>query len=171
LSLPIVEARGPSQIGILVHDLNEALEHYHRGWGGDWQGFRYGPATVPELTYRGERGRYAMTIAISGTTPQLELIQPERGPSIYHEFIDAKGLGIHHLGFWVDEITDAVRSMERAGYEMIQSGSGYGLDGDGGYAYFDTERELGIVIEAIEVPRRRREPDFVWPLRSKGPTS
>ena len=36
-------------------------------------------------------------------------------------------------------------------------------DGDGGYAYFDTEGDFGVVLEAIEIPARRREPDFVWP--------
>ena len=53
--------------------------------------------------------------------------------------------------------------MVAAGYDLLQSGYGYGLDGDGGYAYFDTERDFGIIVEALEVPRRRREPDFTWP--------
>lgn len=54
--------------------------------------------------------------------------------------------------------------MRRAGYDVLQSGRGYGLDGDGGYAYFDTERDFEVIVEAIEVPKRRREPDFVWPI-------
>ena len=44
-----------------------------------------------------------------------------------------------------------------------QTGGGYGLDGDGGYAYFDTVASFGVILELIEVPKRRREPDFVWP--------
>lgn len=32
-----------------------------------------------------------------------------------------------------------------------------------GAAYYDTVEEFGFVVEAIEVLRRRRAPDFVWP--------
>lgn len=44
------------------------------------------------------------------------------------------------------------------GYRVTQTARGYGLNGDGGFAYFDTERDLGVVVEAIEVPVARRPP-------------
>jgi catechol 2,3-dioxygenase-like lactoylglutathione lyase family enzyme len=164
LPLGPVAGRGPDQVGILVPDLQEALERYSRVWGLDgWRGFRYGPGTVPETTYRGEPGSYRVTIAISATTPQIELLEVEEGPSIYDEWLAERGHGLHHLGFWVPSLADAVPEMEAAGYAVTQSGAGYGLDGDGGYAYFDTERDLGVVLELIEVPKRRREPDFTYP--------
>jgi len=151
------------QVGIVVHDLERALHHYSDGWGlGPWIGYLYGPATVPELTYRGEPGRYAMRLALAGQAPQVELIEPLEGPSIYHEWLETRE-GLHHVGIYVESVDDAVASMAEAGYALLQSGAGYGLDGDGGYAYFDTERDFSIVVEAIEVPKRRREPDFVWP--------
>ena len=104
-----------------------------------------------------------MTIAISPTTPQIELVQPREGPSIYEEWLAQRGEGLHHLGFWVDSLTDAAAEFTASGYEAIQTGAGYGLDGDGGYSYFDTSAELGVILELIEVPKRRREPDFVYP--------
>jgi methylmalonyl-CoA/ethylmalonyl-CoA epimerase len=160
----MIDGRGPSQIGILVDDIQDALARYDALWGGGpWRGFRYDAKTLPELTYRGEPGVYAITIAINELAPQIELLQAIEGPSIYHDWLPERGYGLHHLGFWVDSVADAVHSMTRAGYDVIQSGAGYGLDGDGGYAYFDTERDFGIILEAIEVPKRRREPDFTWP--------
>jgi hypothetical protein len=162
--LPLLDGRAPSQVGILVDDLEAALERYDSLWGGGpWRCYRYAPDTIPTLTYRGRPGTYSIAIAINATTPQIELVQPLAGPSIYEVWIERRGHGLHHLGFWVESLEEAVASMAAAGYTATQSGGGYGLDGDGGYAYFDTERDLGIVLEAIEVPKRRREPDFVWP--------
>lgn len=53
--------------------------------------------------------------------------------------------------------------MAAAGYEVVQAGSGFGVDGDGAYAYFDTWRDIGLSIEAVEPPGRMPDPDFVWP--------
>jgi len=162
--LALLAGRGPSQVGILVDDLEAALERYDSLWGGGpWQCYRYAADTVPSLTYRGRPGAYSVRIAFNTTMPQIELVHPLAGPSIYDEWIERDGPGLHHLGFWVDSLAEAVASMEAVGYTVTQSGGGYGLDGDGGYAYFDTERDLGIVVEAIELPKRRREPDYVWP--------
>jgi methylmalonyl-CoA/ethylmalonyl-CoA epimerase len=162
--LEMLAGRSVGQVGILVRDLDQALDRYASLWGlGPWTGYEYGPDTVPELTYRGEPGRYAMRIALTGSGPQVELIEPLRGPSIYDEWLGSRPEGVHHLGIYVDSIHDAIATMDAAGYSLLQSGAGYGLDGDGGYGYFDTERDFGLVLEAIEVPRRRREPDFTWP--------
>jgi hypothetical protein len=160
----MLDGRPPDQIGIVVPKLEEALERYESLWGGGpWRCFVYGPGRIPELSYRGEPGNYSVTIAISQTTPQIELLEPQDGPSIYHDWLETSSGGLHHLGFWVESLEKAIASMAKAGYEVIQSGSGYGLDGDGGYAYFGTERDFSVVLEAIQIPRRRREPDFVWP--------
>jgi hypothetical protein len=50
-----------------------------------------------------------------------------------------------------------------AGNRLAALGRGFGLDGDGGVVYFDTESGLGVVLEAIEVPAPRREPELVIP--------
>jgi catechol 2,3-dioxygenase-like lactoylglutathione lyase family enzyme len=163
-ALEPIAGRPPDQVGILVPDLDEALERYSRLWGlGGWRGFHYDADTLPTSSYRGEPGRYRVTIAISDTKPQIELLLPEAGPSIYHEWLETRSHGLHHLGFWVESAAAASAQMEAAGYTVTQAGAGYGLDGDGGYAYLDTERDLGVVLELIEVPARRRTPDFTYP--------
>ncbi|MGZ4399343.1 MAG: hypothetical protein ACXVYM_00570 [Gaiellaceae bacterium] len=40
--------------------------------------------------------------------------------------------------------------MAELGYECLQHGYGFGRDGSGAFAYFDTESELGYLIEALE---------------------
>jgi methylmalonyl-CoA/ethylmalonyl-CoA epimerase len=159
-----IAGRPVGQVGILVRDLDRALERYSSLWGlGPWTGYVYGPETLPELTYRGQPGRYSMRIALASSAPQVELIEPLEGPSIYHEWLESRSEGVHHLAVYVGSLDEAIASMGAAGYALLQSGSGYGLDGDGGYAYFDTEHDFGVALEAIEIPGRRREPDFTWP--------
>lgn len=163
-AIETLAGRPVGQVGILVRDLERALERYSTLWGlGPWRGYVYGPATVPTLTYRGQPGQYSMRIALAGQAPQVELMEPLEGPSIYHEWLESRPEGLHHVAVYVDSLQQAIDSMTAAGYDLLQSGSGYGLDGDGGYAYFETERDFGIILEALEVPRRRREPDFTWP--------
>ena len=99
---------------------------------------------------------------LAGSAPQVELIEPVEGPSIYHDWLESHPHGVHHLAVYVESLDAAIASMAAAGYALLQSGAGYGLDGDGGYAYFDTEHDFGVVLEAIEV-LAGREPDFTWP--------
>jgi len=152
------------QVGIIVSDLEAALEKYNTIWPmGRWKVYTYGPETVPALTYRGEPGMFIERIALTDSSPQVELIEPVRGPSIFHEWMKAHGVGIHHVAMVVDSLAASAKSMEAAGLDVIQSGVGYGLDGDGGFAFFDTEAILGITLELVEKPLRRMEPEYVFP--------
>jgi hypothetical protein len=45
---------------------------------------------------------------------------------------------------------------------MIMDGAGFGLDGEGHYAYLDTEKEIGITLELIERPKSRLKPDRIY---------
>ncbi len=147
--------RRADQIGIIVHDLEVAIERYSRIFACTrWIVYTYGPDNVQDLTFRGGEGHFKMRLALADSDPQVELIQPLEGPSLYHEH----GEGLHHIGMRVPDLDEGIR--ER-GYPVLQSGRGYGLDGDGGFAYLDTEKDLGVILELIEVPQRRREPEAV----------
>ena len=47
-------------------------------------------------------------------------------------------------------------------FKMIMDGAGFGLDGEGHYAYLDTEKEIGITLELIERPKSRLKPDRIY---------
>jgi hypothetical protein len=156
--------RPPGQIGILVHDLEAAAARYSTLWGnGPWRCWTYGDELLRERIHRGRPSRFSVRIALNASTPQLELLEPIRGPSIYHEWLDQHGESLHHIGIYVDSLEQAIASMQTAGYTLIQCGLGTGLDGDGGFAYFDTQHELGLTLEAIERPLRRHEPELIIP--------
>lgn len=155
---------GPvAQVGIVVDDIVTATERYGRVLGvTDWMRYTYGPAVLTDQQYRGEPAAFSMHIALGGQQPQIELIEPAEGPSIYDEHLERFGPSMHHLGVYVDSLDDAIDRMARSGYAVLQKGTGFGLDGDGGFAYFDTAADLHTIVEAIVLPRRRRPPLATW---------
>jgi methylmalonyl-CoA/ethylmalonyl-CoA epimerase len=96
-----------------------------------------------------------MRLALCGSEPQLELIENLHGQSIYTERLQEQGLGVHHLGWYVEDISTAINVLANVGIQAIQSGRGLGLDGDGGFAYYQIPG-VDTSVELIEVPRRRR---------------
>lgn len=150
--------RKVDQIAFLVEDLAKAVQNWSQIQAyKEWKIYTYDSGNVPILTYKGNTGNFSMRVALTGRDPQIELIQPLEGPSIYHDWIRERGYGFHHVAFYVPSISEASTTMLGSGFSIVQSGSGYGLDGDGGFAYFDlVDSPLSVVIEANEVPARRR---------------
>jgi methylmalonyl-CoA/ethylmalonyl-CoA epimerase len=148
------------QVGIVVGDLDAAIARYAATFAcGPWEVWTYGPDVMAESSFRGAPGSFAMRLALAGSNPQIELIEPLSGPSLYHEWLAERGEGLHHLGMRVGDLAAAVGELERSGHRVLQSGRGYGQDGDGGFAYLDTTAELGVVLELIEAPAVRRPPE------------
>jgi hypothetical protein len=105
-----------------------------------------------------------MRLALSYFGPmRIELIEPGEGESVYHDFVREHGYGLHHLGLLTDNMKASLAEAEAAGFKMIMDGAGFGLDGDGHYAYLDTEKEIGITLELIERPKGRLKPEKVYP--------
>lgn len=154
--------RPPVQIGIVVRDLDRSLAIYAERMAlGEWRCYTYGPGFLREATFRGQPASYAMRLALNSERPQLELIESTQGPNLYEEWLREHGEGMHHLGYFVDSISETTHAMAAAGYPPVQTGYGTGVDGDGGYAYFDLRDELGYYVEAIEAPQRRRVPQQI----------
>ena len=159
---------GVWQIGIIVENLDKALDMY---WNfcrvGPWQIFTYQKPFARYMTYRGEPVNHRYRVALARIGPQqIELIEPLEGPTIYHEFIEKHGYGLHHIGLMVDNWDEAMAQAKAAGLSVIQSGGGHGLDGDGAFAYLDTEGRLDCLLELMAPPKRRQPPERVYPPES-----
>ena len=96
----------------------------------------------PELSYAS--GIYAGPCAAVRAGSALE------GDTIYQKFIDQHGEGLQHLGVFAHDFDESLRKAEAAGYRVIQSGHGFGPDGDGSYAYLSTEEVSGTIFELID---------------------
>ncbi len=146
----------PDQVAYLVPDLAAAADQWSMLFGGAdrWKFYSYNPQTLTRMSYRDALGAYSIRIAIlMGGTPEIELVQSIEGPSIYEEWIERRGHGLHHFGYFVDSLEETSERLQTLGYREIQTGYGFGVDGDGGYMYFDTEEELGFMIEIIKLPQ------------------
>lgn len=163
---PLYKLKAINQIGFVVEDIDKAMEAYWRYFGvGPWRVYNFGSPVVKDTTFRGEPEDFHMTVAIAKVGDlDFELIQHVDGRSIYKEFMERNpGGAIHHLAWFVKNIDEAVEEMKQLGFKVIQSGRGYGKNGDGGFAYLSTEDEMGALFELLEVPSERIPPHRVYP--------
>ncbi|HMC38126.1 MAG TPA: VOC family protein [Acidimicrobiales bacterium] len=117
------------QTAWVTKDLGATEEHLSAHFGaGRWtrfEGIEFGPDTC-EL--RGHPADFAADISLSYVgAMQLELIRPGRGTSIYHEFLEAGGPGLHHICFETVSMPATLEAAAAAGIEVVQRGSMAGL--------------------------------------------
>lgn len=140
-----------SQICIVVRDLDKAVDYYENVLG-------LGPFVRPEISYteksyQGEPtpdSEWIMAFCSLGSV-ELELTQPVRGKSIYQDFLDTHGEGIHHLGFDGGDLNERIERSKALGVEVLSEGR----TPSGGYAHLDTAGIGGAVIELIQRASRR----------------
>ncbi len=156
---------GAAQVGFVVKDLEASVEAWHRLFDiGPWHFYTYGKPLVKRMSYHGEPSEYKMRVALSQLGPmRIELIEMQEGDTVYADFVKEHGYGVHHFGVLVDNMEEALAEAEAAGLIMTQDGAGFGRDGDGHYAYLDTEDKIGVTIELIERPKDRMPPEKVYP--------
>jgi catechol 2,3-dioxygenase-like lactoylglutathione lyase family enzyme len=98
-------------------------------------------------TYRGRPADFVADIALSyaGDT-QLELIAPVRGVSIYTEFLDRVGPGLHHICVEVDDVE---RALAERNAEVVQRGL---MPGGMEFAYVSAQDAGVPYIEIAHIP-------------------
>jgi len=156
--LPLLD-RAPDQVAYVVPELRPAVERMARVMGvAEWNVWDYDGAYVPTRRYLGVEAEYRSIVAMPAYGPALEVVQPVTGPSIYTTFLEERGAGLHHVGYYVPSLADARAHFAALGLEEVLSGGGHGVDGDGAYAFFDLRDVVGSYLEAIEAPARRHPP-------------
>ena len=76
----------------------------------------------------------------------VELIEPDEKPSCWRDILERKGPGFHHFAFKIRGMKDKIAAFEKDGYPLVQRGEYTG----GRYAYLDTEKQYGALIELLE---------------------
>jgi catechol 2,3-dioxygenase-like lactoylglutathione lyase family enzyme len=111
------------------------------------------PGLEVNQTYRGQPSNASAKLAFFQLGPvQLELIEPIGDDSTWKEVLDRKGEGFHHLAFWVNDMQKRVDFLREQGISMVHRGD----MGEGQFAYFDAEAQLGVTLELLEQKRAAR---------------
>lgn len=84
--------------------------------------------------------------SIANKQTEIELISPSSNDSPIHNFLNDKGEGLHHIGFIVDNLEQAIEKMEHNGAKLLP---GYPQKGAKGkmVAFFHPKSTNGVLIE------------------------
>jgi methylmalonyl-CoA/ethylmalonyl-CoA epimerase len=140
------------QIGAVVKDLDRSIRTLSEVFGiGPFRTIDWPPAgrTDLERFYRGQPGDFTARMAFAELGPvELELIQPVTGKSIWADFIEEHGEGIHHIRFNVFDLEPVLEYLAGKDIQAAQMGSG--LRPGTVWANFDTQNKVGFTIEVMK---------------------
>lgn len=135
------------QVGVVVRDLDEAVAFYERLGIGP---FVEGPSAHSVM--RKVYGEDAPDTRVSGKIAQMgsiefELLSPVAGRSVQGDFIEQHGEGILHVCGYTDDLDGDIELMTGLGFDVISQGE---FDDGGKFAYFDTRKVGGVVLELFQ---------------------
>jgi hypothetical protein len=145
--VPKVKIGEICQIGIVVRNLQNAVDNYGSKIGiGPWTTVRIEPPLLRDMTLRGKPVDTSILAAIAQSgSIQLELIEPLEGPSIWKEFLEDRGEGLHHVQSLVKDPDAVMAAFREIGVNVLMSGR----IGDSVFYYMDTEPFLGVIYEFV----------------------
>lgn len=116
--------------------------------------FTYLPPFANNVRYRGKDVVSTTKLGFSRNfNTQIEIIQHIEGENIYKEFLDEGKEGLHHVSLFVENLQSYLDKFQKFGCEVIFSGK----IGKQNWAYLDTEKDVGLLIELQETLNRRKK--------------
>jgi len=134
------QLKSVDQIGIVVRDADKVIESWSSMFGiGPWRSEEMGGTDA-----KGRPWKAKMVFANLGTV-QLELIQVVEGRLFHSRFLEEHGEGIHHLGFYVDDVDEEAANLVKQGAKIL-------FGNPGRFIYLDTGGPGGVMFELIKRP-------------------
>jgi len=137
-----IENNNVFQILIVVRDVDKAAKELSGLFGIPVPpAVILDPEEIAHGKYRGKPTRTrAKIIPFKMGSIDVELIQPDKEPSIWNEILETRGEGVCHMGIKVKDVNETVKSLEAKGVVAAQRADFPG----GRYAIMDTFKDLGI---------------------------
>jgi hypothetical protein len=110
------------QICFVVEDLDQAMRHFSDLFkAGPWFLLQEQPAHLDKTTYRGVPTPLGARIALGYAGDMMyELVCPHaESHSIFKEWADKHGYGLHHFGFGVNDFDSTLRALDKLGLERL----------------------------------------------------
>ncbi len=140
-------------VGVVVYNIEKTIERMEKVFDlGNYRINDFPPkgAEGVQLMFRGEKAEFSARFCfIEMAGKEIELIEPVEGESVWKEFLRENGEGIHHLKYEVESINETIDFFKSIGIDCPQYGSGVGPNSGKTWAYFDTVKELGYVVEVL----------------------
>jgi catechol 2,3-dioxygenase-like lactoylglutathione lyase family enzyme len=138
-----IGTKNMAHVALVVKDIESTTRIYADLFGIDPPKIKLGSSP----TYMGKpTGGRAKMAFIHLENISLEIFEPVDGPSAWQEFLDTKGEGVHHFGFWIEGMDKKVALFESKGMPVIQSGGGDW----GRFNYIDATSGLAVMVELLE---------------------
>lgn len=138
---------------IVVRDVEKTAKAFADNFGvGPWRIRRiHSPSTRASL--RGEPVEYTLKFGHARMGPiTLELVETVDGKTIYQEFLEEHGEGIHHIGVPTPLPFDAeIEKWQKLGIKPLQINKME--DPEEGWAYMDTQGLVGCILEILSFKR------------------
>ena len=125
------------QIGIVVKDVEKYVKFYEKVLGVE-------PFPIAESTINSAKLKIVL---FELGEVEIELIQVVEGESIHSRFLEETGEGLHHQGFFVNDLESELARLEENGIKVLERGE---VLGTVKFAYLDTKEALGLVLELIQ---------------------
>jgi len=129
-----------NHIAIAVNNLEEAAKFYQEVMGLDLSGVEVVTAQKTRVGF--------FKIGESS----IELVQPAEPDSPLTKFLEAKGPGIHHICFEVDDVETEVKAFLEKGATMVDRKPRPGAH-DTKVAFVHPKSSSGVLIELCELPK------------------
>ena len=138
------------QIGIVVSDVNKAIECYRdllqvKKWNINQVDTAIGKGGNFHKNGKPIQTKAKIAWADFGKV-ELELIEPQDQYSIYSDFLKEHGPGIHHVMLGTSNYATCLDHMDRQNIAAIGSGELQGTR----FRMFDTQQLLGFICEIAE---------------------
>ena len=83
---------------------------------------------------------------------QIDLIEPQDTNSIFHTFLEDGNVGLHHIGFRVENIDEKIKEWDSKGFKQVNRG----IIETAKFVYYDTTEVLGHIIEFVQIDYTKR---------------
>lgn len=138
---------------VVVRDVEERARAFAEKFGiGPWR-IRVVRTPSTRASVRGEPLDYTLKFGHARVGPvTLELVETVEGRTIYQEFLEKHGEGLHHIGVPTPVPFDAeLEKWRRQGIESLQANRME--DPEEGWAYMDTQDIVGCILEILSFKR------------------
>ena len=154
-SQPIINIKEIDQLGFVVRDIEKSVASLGNTFGIDaWMYRTFQAAEMKNMTYHGKPACFSFKVArtqhkLGGV--EMELIEPIEGDNIFRDFLRDQGEGFHHIGWYrvdsAEAFASTTQALEKAGFPCLMTAQ----CPDVAIAYFDTNKVLKTLLEAIWV--------------------